>query len=122
MSATIIINGDIPTPDELAERMRDISENNDREFRHMSIVATFSVDERMKSDKDFATFVQLSLGKYVNCDWGDTCEEDKKTNEDALKNGERLLAVYKFPKTGEAIWIITEWDRSVTTILFPSEY
>lgn len=91
-------------------------------FELGTLVATASVDERMNSDKGFAAFVQTSLGKYVNCNWGDTCEEDKKTNEDALRNGERLLAVYKYPKTGETIWIITEWDRSATTILFPSEY
>lgn len=93
-----------------------------REFELGAIVATASVNERMKSDKNFASFVQLSLGKYINCDWGDTCEEDKQTNEDALRDGERLLAVYNYRKTGETIWIITEWDRSTTTILFPSEY
>lgn len=91
-------------------------------FELGALVATASVDERMKTDKGFAAFVQTSLGKYVNCNWGDTCEEDKKTNEDALRDGERLLAVYNYPKTGETIWIITEWDRSATTILFPSEY
>lgn len=87
-----------------------------------STVVTSGVDERMKADKNFAAFVQMSLGRYINCDWGDTCEEDKRTNEGALRDGERLLAVYNYCKTGETIWIITEWDRSATTILFPSEY
>ena len=52
---------------------------------------------------------------------GITCEEDAEMNTEAVNNGDdRILAVYKTCKGN--IWIITEWDRSVTTILFPSEY
>ena len=54
-------------------------------------------------------------------DWGDACAEDKKVNEGALKNGGRLMSVYNLPD-GKKIWIITEWNRCVTTILFPDEY
>lgn len=85
-------------------------------------VVTGSIDIKMKEDPDFRNFVIDSLEKYRNQDWGDTCEEDKQSNDYALENDERILAVYIYPKTGEKIWIITEWDRSVTTILFPSEY
>lgn len=85
-------------------------------------VVTRGVDEKMKSNDKFRQFVIASLNRYRTGDWGDTCDEDKQTNEDALKHGDRLLAVYKDPTSGETIWIITEWDRSVTTILFPSEY
>jgi len=53
-------------------------------------------------------------------------DEDKQTNDLALKQGTRLLSAYndgRFPKNGVAtIWIITEADRSATTILFPDEY
>ena len=94
----------------------------EHKFELGQTVVTAAVDARMKEDKGFDVFVKGSLGRYVKCDWGDTCEEDKQTNEDALRNGERLLAVYTRKKTNETIWIITEWDRSVTTILFPSEY
>ena len=53
---------------------------------------------------------------------GNTCPDDTKMNDEAVKNGDdRILAVYEDKKYGK-IWIITEWDRSVTTILFPSEY
>jgi hypothetical protein len=70
------------------------------------------------------------FGRYTNEDWGDMCEEDIKTNNDALKFGERIFASYNLPddlklETNDSdnkIWIITEWDRSVTTVLFPSEY
>ena len=61
------------------------------------------------------------LIRHAQGDWGDLCQEDKESNEYALKNGERLLSAYKL-RDGEKIWIITEWDRSVTTILFPSDY
>ena len=47
--------------------------------------------------------------------------KDKKTNDIAVKEGERILARYE-AKDKTVIWIITEWDRSYTTILFPEEY
>ena len=94
----------------------------EHKFELGQTVVTEAIDERMKSDKGFAVFVQMSLGKYVQGDWGDTCDEDKQTNEESLRDGERLLAVYIYPNTGEKILIITEWDRSVTTIMFPSDY
>ena len=75
---------------------------------------------------DFAQFVQKCLSRHVKGDWGDLDEEDKATNNLALKEGTRLLSAYdddRFPKNGVAtIWIITEADRSATTILFPDEY
>lgn len=93
-----------------------------RKFELGKTVVTAAIAARIEEDKDFADFVQESFRRYIKCDWGDTCEEDKQTNEDALRDGERLLAVYIYPKTGEKIWIITEWDRSVTTALFPEDY
>ena len=61
------------------------------------------------------------LIRHANGDWGDVCKEDWKSNDEALKNGERLLSEYKLPD-GRRIWIITEWDRSATTLLFPEDY
>ena len=60
---------------------------------------------------------------YVNAngDWGDVCAEDKAENELSLKEGFRLLSAYHLPD-GCKIWIITEADRSATTILLPEEY
>lgn len=77
---------------------------------------------RLQQDGKFCAFIYKSFERYVIGDWGDTCEEDQETNEEAIINGERILAVYKYPADGTTIWIITEWDRSATTILFPSEY
>lgn len=67
----------------------------------------------------FALFSYLA--RYANGDWGDVCKEDWKSNDEALKNGLRLISEYKLPD-GRRIWIITEWDRSATTLLFPEDY
>lgn len=74
-------------------------------------------------DRGFSAFVDQSMARYVQCDWGDTCEEDWQSNDDAVKEGDRILAEYREPNHPDwRIWIITEWDRSATTILFPDEY
>lgn len=59
---------------------------------------------------------------HSQCDWGELCEEDKQANDDAVKNGDRILSAYKVGKDKIKIWIITEFDRSYTTILLPEEY
>lgn len=61
------------------------------------------------------------LHRHRKGDWGDLCEEDKATNDQALREGSRLLSKYKFPD-GRSAWVITEWDRSATTVLLPDEY
>jgi hypothetical protein len=61
------------------------------------------------------------LSRHVTGDWGDLSDEDKQENELSVKNGFRILSAYKVGK-GEKLWIITEADRSVTTILLPEEY
>ena len=87
------------------------------------VVTTCNVAEQMKDDKQFADFVSVSLGRYLECDWGDLCDDDRAANDNAVKNEDRILASYEHSEHDDwKIWIITEWDRSVTTILFPSEY
>lgn len=61
------------------------------------------------------------LNRHASGDWGDLCEEDKQANDDAVKNGGRILSEYEVGNKIK-IWIIIEWDRSYTTILFPEEY
>jgi hypothetical protein len=59
--------------------------------------------------------------RHARGDWGDLSSEDKLANKRALEEGTRLLSAYHL-KTGQKIWIITEWDRSATTVLLPEEY
>jgi hypothetical protein len=64
--------------------------------------------------------IQHGLTRHAAGDWGDVCPDDAQSNEDALKHDDRLLSVYG---TGEKkFWIITEADRSVTTVLMPEDY
>ncbi len=90
------------------------------------IVATRGVFDLAAEKPEFARFMQESLSRHVKGDWGDTEIEDKQANDEALKQGDRLLSAYNDPRFRghgvSTIWIITEADRSVTTILFPDEY
>jgi hypothetical protein len=61
------------------------------------------------------------LARHAAGDWGDLDQHDKAENESALKNGLRILSAYRLADDTR-IWIITEADRSVTTILLPDEY
>ena len=61
------------------------------------------------------------LARHVQGDWGSVVAHDQAANDQALIVGERLLSAYTTAK-GIKLWIITEHDRSVTTILLPSEY
>ena len=65
--------------------------------------------------------INAAIGRHLRGDWGDVCESDKGVNDDALKNGGRLLSVYH-TKDGVKFWIITEADYSATTVLLPSDY
>lgn len=70
-----------------------------------------------KSNELYETF----LRRHRAGDWGLVDREDMQVNNEALKNGYRLLSAYRL-RSGEKIWIITEADRSSTTILLPDEY
>lgn len=59
--------------------------------------------------------------RHMAGDWGDICEEDRQTNAEALVHGARVMSVYVLGPT-QCLWIITEADRSCTTLLLPEEY
>ena len=65
--------------------------------------------------------VASSLVRHASGDWGVVCEEDKAANDEALATGDRILSAYH-DRNDVKFWIITEWDRSATTILLPEEY
>lgn len=94
-----------------------------KQFETGQLVATAAVRGRMESDEDFYRFCITSFYRHEKGDWGDTSNDDKQLNNDALVNGDRVFSVYYYKgNPNERIWIITESDRSTTTILFPSDY
>ncbi len=90
-------------------------------FEAGKLLFTSGVNDLVAESEDFAKFVLASLKRHLTGDWGELSEEDKAENELSLNKQLRLLSAYEkdnLPK----IWIITEADRSATTILFPDEY
>jgi hypothetical protein len=65
--------------------------------------------------------VAVGIRRHASGDWGEVCEEDRVSNEEALVEGLRLMSVYT-STSGLTFWIITEWDRSITTVLLPEDY
>lgn len=88
-------------------------------FEMGQCVATPGALEALKEASVSATDF---LRRHQSGDWGDLSEEDRRENELSLREGFRLLSAYKLENTGVKIWVITEADRSATTILLPSEY
>ena len=89
-------------------------------FKLGQIFMTSAVNDKVANDEEFAKFVLNSLKRHANGDWGNICQEDIQENELSLKEAFRILSAYKNEE--EKIWIITEADRSATTVLFPGEY
>ncbi|WP_449192815.1 hypothetical protein [Thauera sp.] len=88
-------------------------------FSPGQVVMTIGVDELVRQGRfNPAPY----LRRHLHGDWGDLCDDDRQLNDAALKSGEdRLFSSYQVTP-GLKLWIITEWDRSVTTLLLPSEY
>lgn len=81
-----------------------------------TVVATPAALDTVGSEVMYA-----SLERHRHCDWGDVSPSGGAANDDAVATGEdRVLSVYTDGE--QRFWIITEWDRSVTTILLPDDY
>lgn len=97
-------------------------------FQTGTVLHTSSVNQIAKENPVFALFLMQSINRHLNNDWGDCCKEDWKKNDTAINEKNRIFSVYHLPQDlkklhrDEKIWIITEGDRSYTTILFPTEY
>ena len=82
-----------------------------------SVVATRAVFDHLTANQlDAQPFLQ----RHQRGDWGDVPPEDAAENDFAMKNGLRIFSSYQM--AGKRVWVITEADRSVTTLLFPCEY
>ena len=84
-------------------------------FRPGSIVGTAAIVNDLTEDQ-----IHVLLDRHFTGDWGDLCSEDKFLNECAVNEGERILSAYD--GYDKKIYIVTEADRSVTTILYAEEY
>lgn len=98
-------------------------------FRTGPTMLTSGVISYMPLIPNFYLFIKQCLEKHKSCDWGDCCDSDWKDNDASIEIGERIISVYHLPEDftkvinrDTKIWIITERDRSATTVLFPSEY
>jgi hypothetical protein len=79
------------------------------------IVTTANASLRLATEE-----VMAALARHASGDWGDLCPEDALANNDSLYQGGRLFSAYGQGET--RFWIITEADRSVTTVLLPEDY
>lgn len=84
------------------------------------ILWTRGINSLVAQDTVFAKFVMDSLEKHATGDWGNVSREDQSENEYAIGKYLRLFSAYSHGD--KKIWIITEADRSATTVLFPNEY
>lgn len=85
-------------------------------------VVTAAVAVRMRESEAFASAIERCLQRHCAGDWGDALDEhDVAANTAALEHGDRLLSSYVLSDETK-VWIITEADRSVTTVLFPEDY
>lgn len=93
-------------------------------FRTGGMYVSAAVNHRNEVDGDFKLWILSSaIPRYLRCDWSDMSEEDQEANNEAVMSGDaRIFASYVYPKDNTTVWIITEADRSATTILFPEDY
>jgi hypothetical protein len=80
------------------------------------IVITANARQRLQPNE-----AERALTRHAAGDWGNLCNEDRRQNASALNNGSRLFSAYQ-AEDSTKFWIITEADRSVTTILLPLDY
>ena len=93
-----------------------MSNENQFKFHINQAVVTRAAAKLLTGTQIYAALRLHQLGE-----WGEICEEDRLANEDSLLNQGRLMSVFK-TDAGTLFWIITEWDRSVTTVLLPEDY
>jgi len=87
-----------------------------RTFSLGEVVITANADQVLDRDS-----VLRAIARHKFCDWGECCNEDKETNDTALQNVDRVFSAYR-DSNDTKFWIITEADRSATTVLLPADY
>lgn len=83
-------------------------------------IGNLMLTEAIEDYAERGLLTHLYIDRHWRGDWGVIDAEDAKVNEDAVSNGGRILSAFDTPLG--RIWIITEGDRSLTTVLTPDEY
>ena len=86
-------------------------------FQLGTIVITPGAEKALEPDDVIEAIVRHGFG-----DWGDLCRQDRENNEYALLHEQRLFSRYHSRFDGTKFYVITEWNRSLTTVLLPEEY
>jgi hypothetical protein len=104
-----------------AARSSEASQNGDKSLFSLGLVTTTPGIIRLLEEHGASTdALQPFLNRHQSGDWGDLDEADKRENDLSVQEGFRVLSAYHL--YGQKVWIITEADRSVTTVLLPREY
>ena len=102
---------------EVPEGFHEKSNTVNSKFELGRMVITANANKEL----DIPSVLQILLARYMQGDWGNLCESDKQLNDSALKYGDRIFASYT-DANDRKFWIITEADRSATTVLLPEDY
>ena len=70
---------------------------------------------------EFDKSIEDLIKRHASCDWGDVCEEDSIANDLAIDDGEQILSVYNLT-ADKSVYVITDGNRAVTTVLLPEDY
>jgi hypothetical protein len=89
---------------------------SEMKFNTGQLVITPAALETLTTDD-----ILTALGRHIQADWGDVTPANRDENNFSLREGFRILSVYH-SANGEKFWIITEADRTATTLLLPSDY
>ncbi len=108
-------NDDSKKGDETRFNLLEILQNPERFDPGRVVITPSALQSLMAHD------IVLGLARHVRGDWGMLDDADRLENDRALAEGDRLLSAYRSP-AGTRYWIITEWDRSTTTVLLPEDY
>lgn len=93
-----------------------IQKQSEKSFSLGRILITTSVEDRLERAE-----IDTALGRHARGDWGDLCPDDCRQNELALREGGRLFSAYA-DQHHTRFYIITDADRSATTVLLPGDY
>jgi hypothetical protein len=100
----------------MMEKEKDEQTRPRVEFRLGSVCITPGAQQVLTNED-----VMSALGRHCRGDWGEVGAEDRAGNDLSVREGCRLLSAYR-SKLGQKFWVITEADRSATTVLLPDEY